>query len=188
MLKKLFDAEPVLVRGLVLAVFMIANHFGAPLADWAKFAVNLAALAIYAWVTRSKVTPNHQVVTTTADYPKELSPMPTAEELIADLKDGIAKAKSLFADLWNALPPEFQHPALDAAKAGVDDLGTLAETEVAKVAPAPVSAIFDTLISNEEADAAAKIETINAASAAKIAGYRDAQAAAAAVQPAAVPA
>lgn len=166
MLKKLFDAEPVLVRALVLAVFMVANHFGAPLPEWAKFAVNLAAFGLYALITRAKVTPNHQVVTTTADYPKELSPMPTFEEFLAGLK---AKAEAALQALeaFNVRHPEVVSLEAEALKTGVTDLAAAAKTEVAAVAPKSAQDILD--------DAIAAVEAKAETAAAQIASDRDAQ-------------
>lgn len=62
MLKKLFDAEPVLVRGAVLIVFMLAAWLGLPISGHAADALNLVALGVYLFITRTKVTPNASVI------------------------------------------------------------------------------------------------------------------------------
>jgi hypothetical protein len=86
----------------------------------------------------------------------------TLEEFEAEAKAAMVDAKAWAENLWNALPPEFQHPALDAAKAGVADLGTLAVAEVAKSsAPASAQAVLDDAIDAVDAKAESAIAVIN---------------------------
>jgi hypothetical protein len=92
------------------------------------------------------------------------------EEFEVEAKAKLAVVETWAENLWNALPPEFQHPALDAAKAGVADLGALATTEVNKVVPPTADAMVDTAIASLDAKAESDIAAIqNKTAAAKAA-------------------
>jgi hypothetical protein len=86
----------------------------------------------------------------------------TAEEWIAEAKAAIAKAKAAALELWDALPPNFQHDSIKTLQDGISDLGSLAETEVQAHAPADVAGLLDDAIAAAEA----KLETLQAARAA----------------------
>ena len=86
--------------------------------------------------------------------------MPTEAELLADLKAGVAKVKILFENLWAALPADFQHDALDAAKDGVNEVSALAETEAQRAAPPTAASLIDDAIAAADAKVESEIAII----------------------------
>lgn len=100
-----------------------------------------------------------------------------AFEAMAKAKAGaVIRAAEQF---WDKLPTDFTHPTLEALKAGVADLGAVAETAVDAAAPPQIAAIIDDVIAGIEAKAESEIAIVQARTAAATAALQAAKPAAA---------
>lgn len=152
MLKKLFDDEPVLVRGAVLIVFMLASWLGLPVSEHAKDAINLVGLGAYLFITRMKVTPNHQVVLKTADLPQ---PQPSAAVPPAQ-----SPKERLPMNIGNWFDSIFKKPWLDVVHGVEHSPETLALQAKAEADIAAAKDAVATAVASHEAAAQASVSGV----------------------------
>jgi hypothetical protein len=153
----LFRREPVRVQLVALIAIAVLTRLGLKVDPTTELLIDAAAFWFVGEITRLFTSPAKPTPTAAGKpaKPKE-HPIVNATEFVAQAKAGMAKATALAEELWAAMPPEFQHPALDAAKAGLSDLGELAKSEVtAAGAPKPLADAIDDEIAVVESKLAA---------------------------------
>jgi hypothetical protein len=121
----------------------------------------MAGSLAWTWV-RSRIDHNRAVALAAAppSQPKETTM--NLQEAFDALKAKAVALAAVAEEAWAALPAEFQHPAVDALKAGVADVAEAATVEADKVAPPSLDAIINAGIAAIQADADAKIAALQA--------------------------
>lgn len=149
-------------RVQVVAMLLIAGvtRLGFHIGPIAELLIEGAALWFSAEVGRLFTTPYHpSAAGVPAPSRKDQVPM-NIEAFVTAAKAKAEEAAARLKALFEALPVEFQHPALEAAQAGVNDLVDLAATEIEKVAPPSIDALIEAEKAKAQAIADAKIAAL----------------------------